>query len=101
MAIDLSAQELQLVKDILSKLLPGVEVWVFGSRISGKPKPYSDLDLVLRAAAALPTERLAELAEAFDASNLSFRVDLIDWHRIGPEFQKIILDKHELLSPAN
>lgn len=45
--IDLSVNQLAIVQEILAKQLPTTKVWVFGSRIKGTAKHYSDLDLVL------------------------------------------------------
>ena len=42
--IDLSVNQLAIVQKILAKQLPTTKVWVFGSRIKGTTKPYSDLD---------------------------------------------------------
>jgi len=43
---------------------------------------------------------LGELSEAFQESDLPFRVDLIDWHRISPEFRKVIEQKYEIMRRA-
>lgn len=45
--IDVAPQYLQIVKDILKKNIPEYEVRAFGSRVTGKAKTYSDLDLVI------------------------------------------------------
>ena len=49
----------------------------------------SDLDL---AVIALPTDSVdfGELREAFGASSLPMKVDVVDWARSDPGFQKII-----------
>ena len=45
--LDLSDQQLQQVREVLQKYVPDCEVWAFGSRINGKARSYSDLDLVI------------------------------------------------------
>jgi predicted nucleotidyltransferase len=42
--IDLTPDQLAIIRDILSLHVPNAEIRVFGSRVSGKPKPWSDLD---------------------------------------------------------
>jgi type I restriction enzyme S subunit len=42
--IDLSAENLTLLKQLITKYLPNCEIRVFGSRIHGTAKPYSDID---------------------------------------------------------
>jgi len=38
-----------------------------------------------------------ELIEAFQESGLPFRVDVLDWHAISPEFRQVIKRKYEVL----
>ena len=63
---------------------------VFGSRINGTAKPYSDLDLAVVGQKALDWRILAKLKEAFQESELPFRVDLLDWNAISDEFRNVI-----------
>lgn len=80
-----------MVHEILRTHLPAnVTVHVFGSRAGGRPKQWSDLDLVLEAPAALPLELLAALAEAFDCSDLPWKVDLVDRNAVSAEFGQLI-----------
>lgn len=95
--INLKPQELKLVDDILKTHVPNCTVWVFGSRITPKIKPYSDLDLVIIDAQPLSIRKYGQLREAFQASILPMRVDVLDWHRLSPEFQAIVLGGYEVL----
>ncbi len=92
--IDISPDDLITVKRILAKHVPCLEVRVFGSRVNGCAKSYSDLDLAIVAKDKIPQEVLIELKEAFQESSLPLRVDVLDWQRISPEFQKIIAQKY-------
>ena len=88
--IDLSADQLEIVTQLLEKHVPECEVRAFGSRINGTAKPYSDLDLVIIGAEKLSDELMSEMKEAFVASDLTCRVDLLDWARISDEFKAVI-----------
>jgi uncharacterized protein len=89
--IDLSAAHRQLVLELLAELLPrSAEVWVFGSRATGRARRYSDLDLLIDAGRPLSRDEAALLREAFEESDLPFRVDLVDWHAIGTRFRQLI-----------
>ncbi len=47
----------------------------------------------------LDWRRLAELKEAFQQSDLPFRVDLLDWNAISAEFRNVIeKDGYEVIS---
>lgn len=90
-----------LISGILAAHAPGVEARAFGSRVGGTPKDYSDLDLALVGDAKLESAVLENLREAFEESDIPFRVDILDWHAISKEFQKVILAKYEVLPPQN
>lgn len=97
--LDLSVKNKQIVTSILAHHLPkDVKVYVFGSRIHhNKARRYSDLDLVVKAEQALPRPVLFCIEEAFEESILPIRIDLLDWHRISPEFQSNIKDEMQPL----
>ncbi|MDD2725311.1 MAG: nucleotidyltransferase domain-containing protein [Methylovulum sp.] len=88
--LDLSPQDWDEVRQILKTHVPDYAVWAFGSRVTGKAKPYSDLDLAIITQQPLSLSVIAALNEAFDESNLAIRVDIVDWAAISEEFQKII-----------
>ena len=97
--IKTTPEQLRIISDILASHAPGVEARAFGSRVDGKPKDYSDLDLALVGAARLDTAVMENLREAFAESDIPFRIDILDWHGISREFQKVILRKYEVLPP--
>lgn len=90
-------KELALIQKILGDIVPHCEVWAFGSRVNGNPKPFSDLDLVMLDRQPISLDTRANLAEAFSESDLPWKVDLLDWHSISPEFQKIIQANYEVI----
>lgn len=63
---------------------------IFGSRAKGTARKTSDLDLVLMTKKPLEFSILADLKEAFSESDLSFKVDIVDWSDISESFQKLI-----------
>ena len=86
MALQLTEAEYQFVKTTLNTLLPEAKLYVFGSRSTGTAKQYSDLDLLIDSDKELPLSLLSELREIFTESNLPFKVDIVDKHRITEEF---------------
>lgn len=95
--IDLKADQLGAVSRIIGEHVPDCEVRVFGSRVRGTAKPWSDLDVALVASGQLDMITMANIREAFEESDLSIRVDVLDWHAISPEFQAVINDCFEVL----
>jgi predicted nucleotidyltransferase len=81
------------VKKVFSEHVPNYEVIVFGSRVSGPVKQYSDLDIAIRGAKPVPIRVMAMLKTAFSESNLPFKVDVLDWHDISDSFRNVISHK--------
>ena len=99
MSLELTASELQLVRQILATWVPDRVVWVFGSRATGNAKKYSDLDLAILGETPLSLAQLADLAEAFSLSDLPFRVDLVDWSQANEAIKANIHRQHQVIWP--
>jgi predicted nucleotidyltransferase len=74
--IDIKPRDLETVKEILLRHVPDRQVRVFGSRITGKAKKFSDLDLVVMGENPLTLSLVSALAEDFTESDLPFKVDV-------------------------
>lgn len=97
--INVTPQHLQIIKNILKKNIPEYEIRAFGSRVTGKAKTYSDLDLVIMSPAPIDKKILYTTEEEFAESDLPFRVDILDWQTIPDSFQKIIAKKCVSIAP--
>jgi Predicted nucleotidyltransferases len=97
--ICISPRELEIVEDILRECVPDCEVRVFGSRYKRTHKAYSDLDLAIvdRGGGKLSFRKLGELKDAFEESDLPFRVDVVDYNAVSDAFRKIIDAGYETL----
>jgi predicted nucleotidyltransferase len=63
---------------------------MFGSRVRGRHKPFSDIDLCVVSVAAISDEAMGSVKEAFQASRIPFKVDVVDYHQISEEFRSLI-----------
>ena len=95
--IDLDQDSLESVKIILAEFAPQCEVRVFGSRISGRARRFSDLDLALVCSFPIPRDVLTRLNIAFSESDLVFRVDVLDYSAVDSAFQKLIDNDYEVI----
>lgn len=94
-------QHLEMVKDILQKHVPNLEVWAFGSRVHGEHlKKFSDLDLAIISETQISFEMISALKNDFIESYLPFKVDVLDWASVSDSFKKIILERHEIIQTA-
>ena len=95
-AIDITAEQRKTVLALLARHLPNTTAWVYASRVKWTARPESDLDLVVF---ATPEQagRVSDLREAFEESNLPFRVDLFVWDTVPQQFRKAIEAEHVVL----
>jgi predicted nucleotidyltransferase len=100
MPLDVRPDHLTMVQAILRRNVPDHEVWAFGSRVTGKAKPTSDLDLCIIGTSPLPYETSARLRQDFSDSDIPYSVDLVDWATCSASFRCIIeQDKVVVQSP--
>lgn len=90
MLLDIRPDHLKIVQNILQAFIPEREVWAFGSRAKGTAKRYSDLDLCVVGETPLSFQTLGLMEEAFDLSDLPYKVDVVDWATTSESFRKII-----------
>lgn len=95
--INVSHNHLETIKGILAEYVGDCEVRAFGSRVVGTAKDHSDLDVVVVARKKIKRRTKMLLREAFEESDLPFRVDIIDYNAVSDEFRTIIDAKYEIL----
>ena len=97
--LHLSPRHRAEIEALLRKHLPEVEVWAYGSRVTGRSHDGSDLDLVLRAPGLtrIPAAALADLADSIRESTIPFLVEAHDWARLPARFHRGIERNHFVL----
>ena len=96
----LTEEQLCSVRAIIDSVLPGAEVWVFGSRATGHARPFSDLDLLLTRPRSLSWLQCADLRDAFEASDLPFKVDVVEAEGLSGGIKERVNAERVLLRPA-
>lgn len=91
--IALAPEALQILGDVLKRTVPEADVWIYGSRVRGEARRFSDIDLAMDAGAPLSLGTLAELRDALEASDLPYRVDLTDLANVAPEVRARLLTR--------
>jgi predicted nucleotidyltransferase len=87
----LSPAQRAVVLGIVRATLPGVQVCLFGSRATGRARPFSDLDLLVHRPANLTLTQRAALRDAFEASEWPFRVDLVALDELASGYRERVL----------
>ena len=81
----------QQLDALLRQHVPGVEVWAYGSRVTGESHEGSDLDLVLRTSTLEPLGgEYLDLIEALEQSNIPILIQAYDWARLPASFHQEI-----------
>lgn len=81
--IQLEPKHLTIVQDILKR--HQVNAYVFGSRAKNTAKVLSDLDLCFKE--DYEKSLVRKLQDAFEESDLPFKVDIVIWSDISESFQ--------------
>ena len=92
--LDIDADDLETVKNILANHVQCYEVWAFGSRVKKTARKFSDLDLAVITEKPLELNTYGNLKTAFSESHLPFKVDIIDWASTADNFKRIIQEKY-------
>jgi predicted nucleotidyltransferase len=95
--IDVAERHLETIKGILAKYVGDCEVRAFGSRGNGTAKEYSDLDLAIVGKSKIKRRVKMLLREAFEESDLPFRVDIVDYSAVSDAFRAIIEEEYEVI----
>jgi type I restriction enzyme S subunit len=93
--IEIGAGDWAIVKALLSAQMAGWQVWAFGSRARHAARQFSDLDLAVIAPTPLSLEQLARINDAFESSDLTIKVDVVDLRVISEAF-KAVIDSHKV-----
>lgn len=95
-SIDITSSQRKTIVSLLKKYLPDTVVWVYGSRAKWTSNHKSDLDMVAFATKE-QKHLVSSLKEAFEESDLPFRVDLFIWDEVPEKFRKNIEAEHVIL----
>lgn len=95
--IDVAECYLETIQRILAQYVGDCEVRAFGSRSNGTATEHSDLDLAIVGKGKIERRVKMLLREAFEESDLPFRVEIIDFNTLSDSFRAIIEEKYEVI----
>jgi len=83
------------IKEIIYRFLDPKEyqVFIFGSRVLGKAKKYSDYDVGIFGKKSVPATKMVLIEEALEESDLPYKVDVVDFSLVSADFKKVALSK--------
>jgi len=89
--INLEQRYIEFIKKTVAKHLSNYTLYMFGSRVTGRAKKYSDIDIAIKSD-NFTQEIKNKLQMEFDNSTLPYEVDIINLNEISDTFRNIIKD---------
>jgi uncharacterized protein len=89
---------MQVIFKSIKVHLPNAKVYAFGSRVSGTPRQYSDLDIALDNGQSIDISDIAKIKETLENTDLPIQVDMVDYHSISESFRAIVYKEKAVFS---
>ena len=86
--LDLADRYVDFIINTVKSILPDAEIYIYGSRVQGKAREYSDVDIALRG--DIDFDKLLKIKALFEDSTFPYKVDVVDLSSLTPEFLNII-----------
>lgn len=81
---------------IIRAVLPGVKIYLFGSRATGHFRERSDIDIALDGSKKLDRLDVMEIKDMLEASNIMLHFDILDICAVDEKMKENIL-KHGII----
>jgi len=83
------------IKDIVFRFLSPEEyqIFIFGSRATGKAEKYSDYDVGILGKKSLSSKSKFLIEEKLEESDLPYKVEIVDFSLVSPDFKRVALAK--------
>lgn len=83
-------KQLKIIKEIVFSKLDQTKysVFIFGSRSIGTNEKFSDIDIGIEGP-KIPAMMKIDLEDAFETSNLPYRVDIVDFSTVSEKFKQV------------
>ncbi len=87
--IDLDEKYINFLKQIISSYLDDYKLYMFGSRVNGNARKYSDIDIAIKSN-KLTSSIKSQIELDFENSTLPYEVDVVDLNTISDDFKNLI-----------
>lgn len=87
------------ILDIIGKHLDlaRYRVFFFGSRVSGKSRARSDIDVGIEGAEPIPARAWLEIMEEIENLPTLYKIEVVDFSQVSPKFRNVALQHTEAL----
>lgn len=74
------------------------KIFFFGSRVSGASHERSDIDVGIEGLKPIPLTVMSDIEEEIEKIPTLYKIDIVDFGRVGGKFKSIAKEKIELLT---
>lgn len=86
--LELADKYVDFIKKTIFSVLPDVEIYIYSSRVQGKAREYSDVDIALKG--NIVFNDLLKVKALFEDSTFPYKVDVVDLNTLPKKFLNII-----------
>lgn len=81
-----------LIKQTVQKYLGNdVKIFLFGSRVTGTNRQWSDVDVGIITKEKIPGSKMVEIEYELSESDIPYLVDVVDFQSVNLDFAKVAL----------
>jgi uncharacterized protein len=89
--IALTKSEIEFLVDTIRQFLgKDIRIMIFGSRVRGTARKFSDVDVAVLDQNPIQNTKFTKIKEYINTSKFRYLVDLVDVNSISPEFRKVV-----------
>ena len=81
----------QKIINLIVALYPKIKIYLFGSQATGTQIHGSDIDIALDAGAPMKRSVVGEIREILNATDIPYKIDVVDFHLVPEKMQQMIL----------
>ncbi len=87
------------MKTIIAKYLDlqKYRLFLFGSRVAGTNRKFSDYDIGILGPEKVPLREMALISADLDDSNIPYRVDVVDFQSVSEKFRRVAMKEVKYL----
>ena len=97
--MDRRAQIKQWLREVLENNLSGItySAFIFGSQANHMVLSRSDIDIGIMTDKPIPDEKLAQISDAIEELPMLYKIDIVDFNKVGEPFRSVALSNTEPL----
>ena len=81
---------------VIATIIPEASIYLFGSRARGTHSEWSDIDIALDSGEKISRHRIGEALSMLEASNIPYKVEIVDFNSVSENMRASILDERVL-----